>query len=335
VRILVLGGTKFVGRSYVEEALAAGHEVTLFNRGVTNPDLFPEVEHVHGDRDVDLAPLRGRTWDVAFDPACYLPRHARTAAEALRDAVEHYAFVSTLGVYADEETPDQGEDGPLLELKDPSSENVHEDYGPLKVAAEREITDAFGERALILRPGFVVGPYDQIDRMPWWLRRIARGGEVLVPGEPDDPLDTVQLIDARDIARFALAMAERRHGGVFNLCAPPDGLRLERLLDICAEVTGSTGVTYTYVSEALLLEDGLDAWEPLPYWVASRYAAFRRFDASAALAAGLEVRPVRESFRDCWAWDRARGSEPLSDRAGITAEHEDRLLAAWHARALP
>ena len=329
MRILVLGGTEFVGRAYVEEALGAGHDVTLFNRGQTAPELFPGIAKLRGDRDIDLSVLGGGEWDAVFDPSCYLPRHARMAADILGDVVAHYTLVSSLSVYADETTPDQDESGPLATMEDPTIEDPDAFYGPLKALSEREIERGFGDRALIVRPGFICGPYDNADRMPYWLRRLGRGGEVLAPDSPEFP---VQLIDARDIARFALTMAERSQGGVFNLCAPPDGHRMEYLLETAAHVVGATDFTLTWAPGKFLVEQGLGRWEALPWWVAPRYAAITRFDASKAHSAGLVVRPIAESFRDCWAWDLTRGDAPLPPDVGLAPEREAELLATLRAR---
>ncbi len=330
MRILVLGGTRFVGRAYVEKARAAGHEVTLFNRGTTNPELFPDVEKVRGDRDGDLSGLAGRTWDEVFDPACYLPRIARRSAEVLRDATPHYTFVSSLSAYGDATTTGQDESGPVATTPDPTVEEVtDETYGPLKVLAEREVQRVYGDRALILRPGFICGPYDTIDRMPYWLRRVEHGGEMLAPERPDFP---VQLIDARDIAWFALTLAPRGQGGVYNLCAPQEPYRMGDLLSEAGRVVGNPHPDLTWASADFLLELGLYEWEAFPWWVPPQEIAFSRFDASRALAAGLEVRPVADSFRDCWEWDRSRGSVPLRENVGLSAEREAELLAAWHAR---
>lgn len=328
MRLLVIGGTRFVGRAYVETAVAAGHEVTAFNRGQTNPHLFPDVERIHGDR-VDFSALAGRTWDAVFDPACYLPRLARISAEALDGATGHYSFVSSLSVYDDLTTIGQDESGRLGTIADPTAEEITDDtYGPLKVLAEHEVQRVFGERALVLRPGFITGPYDTIDRMPYWLRRVALGGEVLAPESPDY---AVQLIDARDIALFALAMAERGDGGVFNLCAPATPYPMVEILESCRTVTGSDA-TFTWVSTAFLRAHGLDAEEALPYWEAPEYVALTRFDPSKALAAGLRVRPLEESVRDTWSWDRTRLDTPLHDGVGVSLDREAELLAAWHAR---
>lgn len=329
MRILVIGGTRFVGRAYVETALRAGHDVTLFNRGQTNADLFPELERIRGDRGVDLSAIADRTWDAVFDPACYLPRIARMSAEALASSAGHYAFVSSLSVYDDATTIGQDEWGRLGTIPDPTAEEITDDtYGPLKVLAEREVQRVFGDRALILRPGFITGPYDSIDRMPYWLRRVARGGEVLAPESPDFP---VQLIDARDIGLFALAIAGRGEGGVFNVCAPAEPHPMSRILETCRTVTGSDA-TFTWVSAGFMLGQGLDADEALPYWFAPEFAAFTRFDPSRALAAGLSVRPLEESIGDTWGWDRTRADAPLRDGIGVSLEREAELLAAWHAR---
>ena len=329
MRILVIGGTRFVGRAYVETAFAAGHEVTLFNRGQTNADLFPEIERVRGDRGVDLSVLAGRTWDAVFDPACYLPRVARISAEALENATRHYAFVSSLSVYDDLTTTGQDESGRLATILDPTDEEINDEtYGALKVLAEQEVQRVFGERALVLRPGFITGPYDSIDRMPYWLRRVARGGDVLAPESPDFP---VQLIDARDIALFALALAEGGEGGVFNLCAPAEPHPLGRILETCRDVTGSDAA-FTWVSAEFLSGNGLDAEEALPYWEAPEYVALTRFDPSKALAAGLPVRPLDVSITDTWAWDRTRSGAPLREGIGVSPEREAELLAAWHAQ---
>jgi 2'-hydroxyisoflavone reductase len=331
MRILVLGGTRFVGRAFVEEALAAGHEVALFNRGKTGPELFPDVERIRGDRERDLSALGTGSWDMVFDPSCYVPRVARLSAETLRDRTAQYTFVSSVSVYADETTIGQAEGGRLATIDDPTVEDVtDETYGALKVLSEQEVRRAYGGRALILRPGYICGPYDGVDRMPYWLRRVERGGEVLAPERPDFP---VQLIDARDIARFALAMTEGGRGGVFNLCAPQEPYRFGDLLATAARAVGRNDLHLTWVSADFLLEHGLDAWEALPWWVPPREYAVTRFDASRAFKAGLRARPIEESFRDCWAWDRTRAGEPLRADRGIEPRREAELLELWHGRA--
>ncbi|MGZ5354282.1 MAG: NAD-dependent epimerase/dehydratase family protein [Actinomycetota bacterium] len=332
MRILALGGTRFVGRAFVEEALAAGHELTLFNRGTTAPDLFPDAETVRGDRERDLAALGGRTWDAVFDASCYVPRVARASARALAGAARHYTFISSLSAYADQVSPGQDETAPLATIDDPTAEAVTDDtYGALKVLSEREVQAVFGDRALVLRPGYICGPYDAIDRMPYWLRRVERGGEFLAPERPDFP---VQLIDARDLARFALGMASRGEGGAFNVCAPQEPHRFGDLLEAAAAVVGQPDLRPVWASAGFLLEHGLDAWEALPWWVPPAEYGVVRFDAAKAFAAGLQARPVQDSFRDCWAWDRTRAGRPLRPGEGLEPAREARLLEAWRARTL-
>ena len=330
MRLLVLGGTRFVGRAYVEEALAAGHEVTLFNRGQTAPRLFPDVETLIGDREVSLDALAGRTWEAVFDPSCYLPRVARMSAETLFGSVGHYTFVSSLSAYQDVTIMGQDETASVATIEDPTTEEITDtSYGPLKVLAERAVQEVFGPQALILRPGYIGGPYDSLDRMPYWLRRVARGGEILAPGSPGSP---VQLIDARDLAGFALMMAARDEGGVFNLCAPQEPYRFGDLLETAAAVTGGDA-TFTWASEDFLVEHGLDGWEALPWWNPPAEAGFARFDPARALAAGLDPRPIEQTLRDCWSWDRTRAETPLREDRGLPPEREAELLASWHERA--
>jgi 2'-hydroxyisoflavone reductase len=252
------------------------------------------------------------------------------AAEALRDLAPHYTFISSLSVYDDLTSTGQDESGHLATMDDPASEEItNESYGPLKVLAEQEVQRVYGERALILRPGYICGAYDSLTRMPHWLRRVARGGEVLAPESPGAP---VQLIDARDIARFALALAERGEGGVFNLCAPQDPYRFGELLETAARVVGQRDVSFTWAGADFLVENELDQWEAFPWWVPPSEAAFSRFDASRALAAGLTVTPIETSFRECWEW--LNSDEEIANRPdrGLEPEREAELLDAWHAR---
>ena len=331
MRILILGGTRFVGRHFVEVALDRGHELTLFNRGRSGPELFPGAERIRGDRTVDLAPAAsGRTWDAVFDPSCYTVRAARTAVEALAGRVGHYAFVSSLSVYADQDAPGLDESAPVGTIADPTTEVIDGDtYGPLKALCEREVLRAF-PGALVERCGFIVGPYDPVDRLPWWIRRISEGGEVLAPARPDYP---AQLIDARDIAEWTLAMIDRGEGGVFNVTAPRDPYRLVDVLETARRVSGSDA-RFTWVPEPFLLERGLDPEEePLPYWLGPGSTGAATSDVSKAYSAGLEVRPLETTIADTYAWERARAREPL--RVGLDAERERSILDAWRSRHAP
>ena len=219
VKLLVLGGTRFVGRHLVEAALARGHEVTLFNRG-NHPEVFPEVEGLIGDRDGDLGALENRTWDAALDTSGYVPRLVRDSAERLRDAVGHYTFISTVSVYPDTLPPHADEDARVRGLEDPLTEEVtNGTYGGLKVLCEEAVREIYGARSLVIRPGLVVGPYDPTDRFTYWPVRVAEGGEVLAPGVPEAP---VQFIDARDLAAWTLGMIEGRETGTYNAVSPAD-----------------------------------------------------------------------------------------------------------------
>ncbi len=329
MRLLVIGGTRFLGRAFVEAALAAGHDVTLFHRGTSNPGLFPRARAVLGDRDGGLGALGTGTWDAVFDPSGYVPRIVRTSASALAGRVGRYAFVSSISVYAPPLVPGADESAPLAALADPATEAVTgETYGGLKAACEREVARVFGERALVVRPGLIVGPHDTTDRFPYWPRRLARGGEVLAPGSPEQP---VQVIDVRDLAAWALAMLERDAGGTFNATGPAGPMTLGDFLDRAALAIGATA-RLTWIEEAFLLERGVAPWTELPLWVSAEDAGLDEVSIARAVAQGLAFRPLAATVRDTLAWDLAR---PESARAGSPAlkpERERELLQAWHSR---
>jgi 2'-hydroxyisoflavone reductase len=324
MRLLVLGGTRFLGRATVEAALAGGHDVTLFNRGVTNPELFPEAEKLRGDRTRDLGALAGREWDALLDMATFLPRVVRLSVEAFRDRVGRYVYVSSISAYADQSVPPV-EGAPVAELDDPDAEDL-EHYGALKAACERIVDDAFGERALIVRPGLIVGPHDPTDRFTYWPRRIADGGRVLAPAPPDAP---VQFVDVRDLGAWIVHATESGLSGVFN--ATGETLTFEGLLDECRRVAGS-GAEIVWVSRDHLLASGVGEWMELPLWIASpEFSGMSRADISKAVAAGLTFRPLAETIRDTLEWDRSRGNyEP---QAGLAPGREAELLAGWAAGA--
>ena len=286
-RILVLGGTRFLGRAVVEAALARGHAVTLFNRGQTNPDLFPTAEKLCGDRTGDMSALDGRSWDVVVDVAAYFPRTVELAVEQLADA-GRYIFVSSVSVYADQSVP-QFEGSALERLVDPD-DTSDDSYGARKAACEAVVQDAFGERATIVRPGLIVGPHDPTDRFSYWPKRIAAGGRVLAPGNPDD---AVQFIDVRDLGEFIVGLAETDSGGVFN--ATGHVMTFGALLEACREVTGSDA-ELVWVSTPALLEAGLDPWMGVPLWIgAAGWEAANRVPIERALQAGLTFRPLRDT----------------------------------------
>ncbi|MGH3027956.1 MAG: NAD-dependent epimerase/dehydratase family protein [Gaiellaceae bacterium] len=301
MRILILGGTLFVGRHLVEAALERGHEVTLFNRGQTGPDLYPGVETLHGDRAAGkLASLREGSWDAVVDTSARVPRWVRDAAMLLADRVGHYTFVSSCSVYSDTTLPGTNESSPVHALEDETTEEITsaEVYGGLKVLCERELERALPGRSLSARAGLIVGPYDMSGRFTYWVHRIARGGDVLAPEPRDQP---VQLIHARDLADWLLDMAEKGESGVFNATGPERPLTMEGVLEAIVEETWS-GARLVWVDEDYLVEHGVEAWSDLPLWVAPggnpEVANFLAVDVSKAVGSGLRFRPLAQTIRD-------------------------------------
>ena len=320
MRLLVLGGTKFLGRHAVDAALAGGHEVTIFTRGQTNPELFPAVEHLPGDRDGGLDSLRGREWDGLVDTSGYVPRIVRQSAELLHDQVERYVFVSSISVYDDFSKP-VTESTPVAELADAATEDVLEHYGALKAACERVVEETYGDRSARVRAGLIVGPYDPTDRFTYWPRRIARGGAVLGPGNPDAP---VQFVDARDLAAWLVKLALFGPGGTFNATGPARPLTFAALLERARAATGSDA-RLVWVDEQHVLDAGVQPWTELPLWLpGSDHAGMARADISKALAAGLTFRPVEETVADTLAWDRSVDG----DRPTLAYDREQEILAA-------
>jgi 2'-hydroxyisoflavone reductase len=314
VKILVFGGTKFLGRGVVEAAGA--HELTLVNRGQTNPELYPELERIELDPTDDLEPLRGRHWDAAVDlDPTQLPHQTRRRAEAVD--VDHYVFVSTISVYSDTSQPiDEG--SALFDPPDPEPETFDpEQYGGLKVGSERVVQDVYGERTAIARAGLIVGPHDPTDRFTYWPRRLAEGGAVLAPGSPDQ---RVQLIDARDLGAFLVRLAEQRTSGVFNATGPAEPLTLGETLE---RIGGAEKVVW--VDDQTLLDAGVGPWMELPLWLpGEEYAGLLEADISRALAAGLTFRPLEETARDTLAWSLEAGEK----RPTLSREKERELLAS-------
>lgn len=322
MKLLVLGGTKFLGRAVAGSALAAGHDVTLANRGVTNPELFPEAERLRVDLAGDLGALAGRSWDAAVDlDPTQLPRQTRRRVEALGSAVGHYVFVSTISVYADPARP-LDESSPVLDPPDPEPEEfAGELYGGLKVGSERAVLDALGERAAIVRPGLIVGPHDPTDRFTYWPRRLAEGGEVLAPGDPAAP---AQFVDARDLGAWIVRLGEAQTSGLFNATGPAEPLTLGETLERVAAAVGSNA-RLVWTDDRRLLDAGVQPWSELPLWLpGDDYSGMLRADIGRALTAGLVFRPLEETARDTLAWSRDAGEQ----RPTLTREREAELLAA-------
>jgi len=324
VRLLVLDGTQFVGRALVEAALAAGDQVTLFHRGVTNAALFPGCEHLLGDRDGDLEALRGGAWDACVDVSGYLPRVVRSSAELLRDAVGRYVFVSTISVFADLAVP-RDESGPVQVAADPASEDVMADYGALKALCEDVVREVLGERSTIVRPGFVAGPHDHTGRLTWWVHRAARGGRIVVPRSI---AARMQFIDARDLADFTLLCARAPHAGTFNATGPLPAVSLLDVLHTAAALTGET-VTPVVVDDAVLTAEGL-GFDDLPLWVDdAAWAAWAEVVVAKAIAAGLRFRPLVETV------EGALRQASTTDAFGLTPERERELLATLDREGQP
>jgi 2'-hydroxyisoflavone reductase len=340
LNILILGGTVFLGRQLVETALAGGHRVTLFNRG-RHAEVFPQVESLRGDRRHDLSALGGRLWDAVIDTCGYVPGVVGASAELLKDSVDRYVFISSISVYSDSEAAEVDESTPVNritveQLKEaeeiiPSGPiiavNYGEAYGGLKALCETEAERIMKGRAINARVGLIVGAHDYSDRFTYWPTRVARGGEVLAPGEPERPK---QLVDVRDVADWVLRMLEAGETGTYNVTGPDYRLSMSALLDECRVATGSDA-TFTWASDEFLIESDVVPWTEMPLWIPGQYerAGFQATNCDKAIRAGLKFRPLAETILDTLAWDTARPVK-TERRAGLDPEKEQRLLKAWH-----
>lgn len=326
MNLLIIGGTIFLGRHLVEMALARGHRVSLFNRGQHNPELFPEIEKLRGDRNQDRSALDSRSWDAVIDTCGYIPRAVRDLAEQLASQVNHYTFISSISVYSDYSQIGIDESAPVGTLEDPGSEEVTgETYGPLKALCEQAAEAAMPGRVLNIRPGLIVGPHDPTDRFTYWPWRVARGGPYVAPEHPGY---LVQLIDVRDLATWTIACIERGTTGVFNATGPEQPLVLGELLDTCRAVAASDAVP-VWKSAAQIAEAGAQPWLELPLWVPEGpdTRGFSQIDCRKAVGAGLRFRPIAEIVADTLDWARTRPADHTW-RAGLPAEKEQTLLEA-------
>ena len=325
MKLLILGGTQFLGRHLAEMALARGDEVTLVHRGQTGASLFPQAQHLICDRNLGLtaavnaAPRKG--WDACIDTSAYFPRQVRLAAAALDANIGRYVFVSTISVYSGFAEPGMTEDAPTAVLSDPSVEVVNGDnYGGLKRLCEEAALAAFGARCLVGRPGLIVGPFDPTGRFTYWPQRVARGGTVLAPGLPTAP---VQFIDVRDLAAWLLQHTLTTLPGIFNLTGPAATLSMGELLD-SARATLNPAATLRWVDEAWLLGEGVKPWSELPIWLPPDSAALHQIDIGRALATGLSCRPLAQTLADTAAWAAGRA---LPAGTGLSPQREGDLLA--------
>lgn len=342
LRILILGGTGFTGPFQVRYAVARGHQVTVFNRGRRQAELPPDVEQLRGDRSVrQLDALKGRDWDVVIDNPTTLPFWVRDAAEILHDRTQQYVFISTISVYDPRGQTRIGEDSPLARYgggdplavtQEQFAANVGELYGPMKAASEAEAKRWFGERTTVIRPGLIVGPGDQSDRFTYWPLRIERGGEILAPGDGQDP---IQIIDARDLAEWTIRVVEERVTGTFNATGPRAPLSMAgELYGIRAALPGDIDLRFTWVPADFLARHEVQAWSEMTTWFGSGTddAVLSRTSIERAVAAGLTFRPLAVTAADALAWYRTLPAERQAQpRAGLAPDKEQRVLAAWHA----
>ncbi|MDO9093112.1 MAG: NAD-dependent epimerase/dehydratase family protein [Rubrivivax sp.] len=333
MKLLIIGGTRFLGRHIAEQALQRGHRLTLLHRGRSGPGLFPQADHRLADRDGDLAALAQGEWDAAIDTSAYVPRQVRALAAALGSRVAHYQLVSSISVYASFDRAGTDENGATAVLPDPSVETVTgETYGGLKALCEQAAMWAFAGRCLVNRPGLLVGPHDPTGRFTWWVQRLQRGGTVLAPGRPDTP---VQFIDARDAAAWMLLQAEQHTTGTFNLTGPAQALTMGHFLETGRQ-TLNPAATLQWVDEQFLLDQGVAPWSDLPVWLPTAQANLHTVNIARALATGLQCRPLQDTLRDTadWADQQASASPrgpdtngPARPAVGLAPEREATLLA--------
>lgn len=342
MKLLIIGGTRFIGHHLVTAARLRNHEVTLFNRGRHQPAVSSDVETIHGDRNSDLSKLRSRLWDAVIDTCGYLPRTVGASAEFLSGSLDRYVFISSLSVYANVSVPGLDETAPLAALTDNQIEQAHridssgqpsaltygEMYGGLKALCEQAAEKAMPGRVLTIRPGLIVGSLDYTDRFTYWVERVARGGEVLAPGRPDRH---VQFIDARDLAEWTVRMIEHKETGTYNANSLPGMLTMEGVLQKCREVSQSDA-SFTWISEDFLIQEKVGAWSEMPLWIPENVPEMKGFmsiDCSKAVNAGLRFRPLNETIRDILNWrktDHPNGKL----KAGMEPHKEQSLLRKWH-----
>ena len=326
--LLILGGTRFLGPELVEAAKKKGWTITLFNRGKTNPGLFPDLEKLQGDRNGDLKSLEGRKWDAVVDTSGFVPRQVQGSATLLKEAVKQYVFISSISVLKDMSKPGLDETAPLATMPDETVEKVDENtYGALKALCEKAAEKAMPGRVTNVRPGLIVGPNDNTDRFTYWPVRVSLGGEVLAPNRPDDP---VQFIDVRDLAEWIIRMVDSGAAGVFHATGNPQ--KIGDLLDTCKAASGSD-TRFTWVDAAFLKEQKVSEWSDMPTWLppTGEDAGGNRVSNARAVAKGLTFRPLKTTVKDTLDWWKKQPPERQAKlRAGISSEREAAVLKAWH-----
>ncbi|HSS02473.1 MAG TPA: NAD-dependent epimerase/dehydratase family protein [Kofleriaceae bacterium] len=331
-KILVLGGTGFIGPHIVNAAVARGHTVTLFNRGKTHPGLFPEVEKLHGDRDGQLEALANRSWDAVIDPSGYVPRIVKMSAELLAPRVQHYVFISTISVYAKMDVVHADESSPVETIADPANEDVKANYGALKALSEKAAEAAMPGRVASIRPGLIIGPGDPTGRFTHWPTRLAEGGEVLAPGDGSTP---VQYIDGRDLGAWITRVVENGTTGTMNALGPEKRVTMKDVLDECNRALGNKA-QLVWVGNDLLEKEEVHPWSEMPLWIPNQgdFAGFGTLDNKKAVKAGLTFRPIGETAKDTLAWLQTLPPEERTKArtSGIKPDKEAKVLALWKAR---
>lgn len=330
LKILILGGTNFLGPHLVEEFQEHGHEVTLFNRGTQKPS-FSNIETLHGDRDGNLNSLQGRRWDAIIDTSGHLPRVVEASSKLLSTATDHYTFISTIGVYKDFHSMNIDENYPVAVLEDETNEEINEKtYGALKAACEKVIEEYFPNHFLVIRPGLIIGPRDPTNRFSYWPLRVLDGGEILSPSSPSQNL---QFIDVRDLAKWIVSMVEKQGTGFYNATGPAAPLSFEELLKTCSQVSNKK-ICLTWVNEDFLIENGVQDWVELPLWLSYQrnMPGFLNVDARKAIHAGLAFRPLTHTISAIIDWEKHNKKDAIP--MGMDRKKEQDLLKIWHQRDL-
>jgi 2'-hydroxyisoflavone reductase len=327
---LILGGTQFLGRHLVQEALERGHRITLFNRGQTNPDLYPQVEKLRGNRNGDLRALEGRKWDAVIDTCGFVSRNVGAVAKLLAGSIGHYTFVSSVSVYRDFSRPGLIETDPLEQLAAGVAEEERDSntYGARKALCERIAEEILPGKVLTVRAGLIVGPHDTLGRFTYWVRRATFPEEVLGPGDPNAP---VQLIDVRDLSGWIIRMAENGETGAYNATGPSATLSFLEMLEQCQAASG-IHASVTWVENQFLLENNVEPFRDRPFWLPLKtHEGFFAIDCRRAFASGLVCRPLVETARDTLDWGRASGDQV---QVGLTMQREQELLQIWRRKCL-
>ena len=325
MRLLILGGTRFLGRHLVQQALARGHTLTMLNRGTTRPGAFPDVEHIRADRDGGMHAIGTRTWDAVIDTSGYVPRVVGQSVRALTDAAGHYTFVSSISVYADFSRPGVNESSPVGLLPESPDEKDMSLYGPHKAACERVVEAGWANRALIIRPGLIVGSDDPTDRFTYWPWRVSQGGAMLAPGDSNQ---AVQIIDVKDLAAWMLHLGEQRATGTFNATGPNHVLTMGGLFKTCARVC-EVELDITWANAQFLREHGIAPWSDMPLYVGEddpESVGFSAVNISKAIGSGLKFRPLADTVVDTLIWARTFAPDHAW-KAGLTRIREAELLA--------